>query len=238
MITRDVAQQFVVPALYHSARFHSCTVAGLSCYTGGATSAIGTSEFFPGFIIDRLGLPGAFRSLGVAPLLYGDYGVSEPANGPVLTATLSVGVMHASASGGTYVAYSTGTWMVQQPLWRQTTSTSTSSAYFTAVQRDVGNTSEIGTGGLTSTSTSTSAGTSVVAGTSSTSFVYYAGPLADFPIDGAKRFIKVVIRPQFETTGCATGSFALSAVGIFGEADLSQPRQPTKRILVTSGCAS
>ena len=212
MITRDIAQGFVVPAFWNNARFHSCTVAGYTCYKDGATSAIGTSEFFPGFVIDRLGLPGAFRSMGVAPLLFGDYGVSEPTNGTAIAATLSIGVMHASASGGTYAAYSTGSWMVSQPLWRQTTSTSTAAPLFSAVQRDVGNTSEIGTGGLTSTSTSTAAGASAVAGTSSTSFLYYAGPMADFAIDGAKRFIKVVIRPQFETTGCASGSFALSAV--------------------------
>ena len=43
MITRDVGQLQVVPGLAHNARFHSCTVTGFTCYTDGATSAIGSN---------------------------------------------------------------------------------------------------------------------------------------------------------------------------------------------------
>jgi len=238
MITRDVAQLQVVPALAHANLFHSCTVAGLTCYISGATSAIGTSEFFPGFVIDRLGLSRAFRSFTIAPVVFGSWGASEGAAGDVLVATLSAGVMHASASGGPFTAYSTGSWLVGQPLWRQTTSTSTGSPLFSSVQRDVGFTSEIGLGGLTSTSTSTADGIDAVAGTSSTSLVYYSGPGPVFSLDGAKRYIKVIMRQQWETTGCGSPGFHMSAAGIFGEPDLAVPPTPSKRILVTSGCAT
>ena len=56
MITRDVAQLQVVPAFVNNARFTGCTLSGYTCTESGATSAIGSSEFFPGFVIDRLGL--------------------------------------------------------------------------------------------------------------------------------------------------------------------------------------
>jgi hypothetical protein len=238
MITRDIAQLYVVPALTHANRFHSCTVTGLTCYTDGATSAIGSSEFFPGYVIDRLGLPRAFRSFLVAPVLHGAFGSTGTGAGDILIGSLTVGVMHASASGGTYAAYSTGSWLVGQSLWKQTTSTSTGSLAFSSVQRDVGFTSEIGIGGLTSTTTSTAAGATINVGTSSTGLVYYAGPGPIFSTEGMKRFIKVVIRPQWETTGCGAPGFHLSAAGIFGEPDLAIPPLPAKRILVTSGCAT
>lgn len=239
MITRDIAQLMVVPAFLNNARFHSCVVTGYTCYKDGATSAIGTSEFFPGFVIDRLGLPRAFRSMTVAPVMYGDFGSTGAGAGDYCIATLSIGVMHASASGGSYTAYSTGSWLVQAPLWRQTTSTSTGqSQLYSVVQGDVGKTSEIGLGGLTSTTTSTATSQNFVTGTSSTSLLYYAGPTPVFMTEGMNRFIKVVIRPQFETSACGSGSFFLAASAVFGEPDLSRAVQPSKRILVTSGCST
>lgn len=238
MITRDINQLMVVPALAHNARFHSCTVTGFTCYISGATSAIGISEFFPGFVIDRLGLPKAFKSVMVAPVVYGEFGSSGAGAGDILVGTLSVGIMHASASGGTFAAYSTQDWLEKQGLWRQSTATSTGNASFQQIQRDVGLTCNIGVGGLTSTSTSTAGGQDMTAGTSSTSLFYYAGPGPTFSLEGAKRYIKVVMRTQFETTGCGSGGYHMSAGAIFGEPDEAQPDLPAKRILVTSGCAT
>ena len=110
--------------------------------------------------------------------------------------------------------------------------------HHSAIQGDVALTSEIGLGGLTSTTTSTASGQSAVAGTSSTGIVLYAGPGPVFDLTGAKRFIKVAIRTQFETTGCAGGGFHMSAAAIFGEPGEAQPGLPSKRILVTTGCAT
>lgn len=241
MITRDVNQLFVVPALVHNARFHSCTVTGFTCYgVGAGVSGLGTSELFPGFIIDRLGLPRHFNSLMVAPVIYGD--IATSGDGAVCINSLTAGVMHASASGGTFAAYSTDNWFFEKALWRQSTATSTAHGSFTQVQRDVGLTTEIGIGGLTGSATSTAAGVAgqdMVAGTTSTGFLYYAGAGPVFDLGGAKRFIKVTMRTKFETTGCGSGGYHMSAAAIFGEPDEARPPfAPGKRILVTSGCAT
>ena len=76
MITRDVNQIYVVPGFVNNARFTGCTLAGYTCTESGATSAIGSSEFYPGFTIDRLGLPRNYNAMMVAPVLFGDYQTS------------------------------------------------------------------------------------------------------------------------------------------------------------------
>ena len=238
MITRDMSQIYVVPALVHNARFHSCTVAGFTCYTDGATSAIGSSEFFPGFTIDRLGLPRNFTSVAILPVIYGDY-TTTVGTGNICVSLLSAGIMHASASGGTFAAYSTGAWIDGKGLWRQSTATSTANVDFNPIQRDVGYTCNIGIGGVLASATSTASGQDMTAGTSSTSFIYYAGAPPVFSLTGAKQFIKCVMRTRFETTGCGTGSYHMSAALGFGEPDEAQPPYaPNKRILVTSACAT
>lgn len=244
MITRDVSQIMVVPALAHNVRFHSCTVTGFTCYTDGATSALGSSEYFPGFAIDRLALPRNFNAVLVAPVVYGAFGSSGAGAGDILVGTLSAGIMHASASGGTFAAYSTADWIVGKGLWRQTTATCADNRVLAdktntiPYQRDVGLTTDLGIGGLTSTTTSTSGGQNNVAGTSSTGMFYYAGPGPFFSLTGAKRYIKVVMRTQFETTGCGSGGYHMSAGAIFGEPDEAAPPLTGRRILVTSGCAT
>ena len=238
MITRDVNQLMVVPALAHAAGFTFFTVAGKTCYISGATSAIGSSEFFPGFVIDRLGLPRAFKSVMVAPVIYGDFGSSGAGAGDICPGHLSVGIMDATASGGTFAAYSTADWLEKSGLWRQSTATSTANVSFAQIQRDIGFTCQTGIGGLTSTTTSTASGQDMTAGTSSTSLIYYAGPGPTFSLEGAKRYIKVVMRTSLETTGCGAGQYHMSAAAIFGEPDEAQPPLPAKRILVTSGCAT
>ena len=238
MITRDVSQLYTVPALVHRAQFHSCTVAGYTCYTDGATSAIGCSEYFPGFTIDRLGLPRNFNSVAIIPVVWGDI-TTTVGTGNIAVSLLSAGIMHATASGGTFAAYSTGSWIDGKGLWRQSTATSTANLDFTQIQRDVGNTCNIGIGGVLSSTTSTASGQDMTAGTSSTGFFYYAGAPAVFNLIGANRYIKCVMRTRFETTGCGTGGYSMSAAAMFGEPDEAQPPYaPNKRILVTSGCAT
>ena len=242
MITRDVHQIYVVPGFVNNARFTGCTLAGYTCTESGATSALGSSEFFPGFIIDRLGLPRNFNSVLVAPVLFGDYQTSV-GTGNIAAITLSAGIMHSSSTGGTFTAYSTQDWLDRQGLWRQTTATSTATTkqYFTAIQRDVGLTSEIGLGGVLSTTTSTAL-EGVAAGASSTSLLYWAGAGPAFSLQGAKRYIKVAMRLQHLTTGdvCSgAGRVHMSAAAIFAEPDEAQPPYyPNKRVLVTSGCAT
>ena len=246
MITRSGFEAFTMPALVHNARFHSCTVTGFTCYSkmAGVDTGLGagTTEFMPGLVIDRLGLPRNFGALLIAPVVYGDFQASEGAAGDVFAGTFSAGLQHTSASGGTFASYSTGDWLMGQGLWRQTTATCDDNRIPTdsslAYQRTVGFTCEIGVGGLTSTTTSTADGQSNVAGTSSTSLFYYAGPGPVFNLTGAKRYIRVVMRTQFETTGCGSGGYHMSAGAIFLEPDEAQPPLPGRRILVTSACAT
>lgn len=241
MITRDVHQLYAVPAFINNARFTGCTLAGYTCTESGATSAIGSSEFFPGFMIDRLGLPENFKSLMVAPNVYGDLQTSV-GTGNIAVIRLSVGLQHTSATGGTWANYSTQDWIADKGLWRQSTATSTANLDYTVVQRDVGLTSAIGIGGLLSSSTSTGTGQDMTAGTSSTSLIFYAGPGPAFDLAGAKRFVRVLFRLQHLTTGdvcTGAGTVHMSGVAVFGEPDEAQPPYaPFRRILVTSGCAT
>lgn len=238
MITRDVSQLMVVPGIASFARFHSCTVAGFTCFEAGQTSALGSSQFYPGFIIDRLGLPLQFNAVAVAPLLFGSFGSTGAGAGDILAATISAGILHASASGGTFAAYSTDRWLADRELWRQTTATSTANTAYSVVQGDVGLTSEIGIGGIVSTATSTASGQGMVAGTSSTGPFWYTGAPAVFDLTGAKRFIKCAVRANIQTTGCGAVDAVLGANLIFGEPAQVTCYQPTKRILVTTGCAT
>src|SRR3990167_8449971 len=110
MITRDVNQIYVVPGFVNNARFTGCTLAGYTCTESGATSAIGSSEFYPGFTIDRLGLPRNYNAMMAAPVLFGDYQTSV-ATGNIAAITLSAGIMDSSATGGAFTAYSTEKWI-------------------------------------------------------------------------------------------------------------------------------
>lgn len=246
MITRDASQLQVVPGFVSRARFTGCAVGGFTCARDGATSAIGSSEFWPGFVIDRLGLSRNFNSVMVAPVVHGDYATTAGPNFAVLT--LSVGLQHTCTTGGTWAALSTEKWLDRIGLWRQSTATSTANLSFAQVQRDVGLSTVLGIGGQLATATATAAGASMTVGTSSTSLVYYVAPGAVFDLSGAKRYVRSMLRLQHETTvdfggagscGLAGGSVHMSAALVFGEPDEAQPpTTPTKRILVTSGCAS
>ena len=263
MISRYVNQLQVVPAFVYNSRFAACgSVTLLTCAEAGQSSAIGSSQFWPGLVIDRAGLTRNYNSVALIPVVYGDFGTSG-VPGAVADPQLSFGIEHTSATGGTWAAYSTQNWVVGAGLWRQTTATSTANLSYSFGQLDAVNTSVAGIGGIVTTATSTASGVNVQVGTSSTGFVYYAGPPASFSLGGAKRYIRSKIKLQWDSTGdwgggaCAVGFGAIhmSAAMSFGEPGYISPPAgpggtglaganaacsdlPFKRILVTSACAT
>lgn len=235
MIARDVAQIQVVPAFQHNAKFVACGDANLGTCTCAAGISAAGSTWFPGFMIDRLGLQQAFNSIAVAPNAWAEIRVSDE-NAKLQFYAVGVGLQHTSATGGTWADYSTGDWIVDQGLWRQTTATATACAMYTAAQRDAADV----LGGIMATASSTSGGVSASVGSTSTGYAFYAGPPAKFDLTGAKRYVRALVRPVVGTTACAGGAMELSAVAIFGEPQVNpaQYSTPVKRILVTTGCAT
>lgn len=239
MITRDIKQLLVVPAFRHTAKFIACGATNLgTCTCDGGSTAAGSCSWFPGYIIDRLGLSRSPKSLAVVPTVFAEIQSSDE-NAKFQHYAISFGLQHASSSGGTFADYSTGDWIENAGLWRQTTATATACSYYTAVQRD---TADV-LGGVLTTTTSTAGGITVSAGASSTGYAYYAGNAATFSLGGAQRYVRVVIKPIINSTACGSGGMTVSAAAVFGEQDLS-PASYTgsvamvKRIIVTTGCST
>lgn len=237
MITRDIHQLQVVPAFHHNAKFVTCEdlVGTCTCAAGGVTGA-GTTSWFPGYMIDRLGLTHSFNSLLIAPVVLADIASTDNAgNARARYYGVGIGLQHTSATGGTWADYSTGDWFVNQGLWSQTTATASAChTFYAAVQRDVSTT----LGGIMATATSTTPGLSLQAATSSTAFAYYSGPGAAFDLGGAKRYVRALIRPHIEALACAQGKMSITAAAVFGEPGEAPAGNPVKRILVTTGCAT
>lgn len=248
MITRDIHQTQVMPVFTHAARFAGCGAGTLNftCTTAGGIEAAGATGlgscavYFPGMIVDRHGLRRRFNSLLVAPMVYGDANTSDE-----LTRRygkfLSVGLQHTCTTGGTFADYSTEDWLIHEPLWRQTTATSTM-GFATAVQRGI---ADVYGGIMTSTTaTSTSLGIEQEAGrtqgdpSTSTGIVYYAGAGARFDLGGAKRYLRTLFRLEVMGTACGELGVEMHGVGVFGEADESPVAAPVARILVTTPCAT
>lgn len=244
MITRGVYQLQVVPAFVHRAKFISCGIDGYTCTEGsGETSAIGDSGFMPGFVIDRLGLSRSYNSLLIAPVAYGQVLACDTATKLVNWAALSVGLQHASASGGTWTSYSTQDFLVKEALWRQTTATSTAAGFYSAVQLDVGLSTEIGLGGRYPSSATSTAAETLTAGTTSSGVHYYTGPGAAFDLGGAKRYVRALIHAHMWSTMGDTGvnkqtDLLLTAAAIFDEPGEAPPIAQVKRVLVTTGCST
>lgn len=236
MITRDIHQLQIVPAFNHNAEFKACE-AGLplgTCTCAGGVTAAGVGNWFPGFVIDRLGLQRSFRSVTIAPQAWAEIRVSDE-NARFQYYGISVGLQHTCTTGGTWADYSTQEFIIAQGLWRQTTATATACSIYTAVQRDAADT----LGGVMTDSTSTADGVNINAAATSTGFAWYTGPGAQFDLGGAKRYLRAVIKPIISSTACGSGGMAVAAVAVFGEADESPaPTTPVKRVLVTSGCAT
>lgn len=245
MITRDVRQLQVVPAFVHVARFVDFSGTVGTCACAGGIAGAG-STYFPGFVIDRLGLEQNYRALMIAPVAYGEANSTDETAKTKYHA-LSMGLQHTSATGGTWADYSTGSWLENVPFWQQTTATATSTAsggqFYTPVQRDAADS----LGRVMTTATSTSAFNP----STSTGNTWYAGPGPVFDLGGAKRYIRCLIKPIFENAlACGALGMRVSAAAIFGEPDYAQPMgglggpsgslgvAPIKRILVTTMCST
>ena len=234
MITRDVSQLQIVPAFRHQAMFVACGATNLGTCTCDAGIAAAGSTWFPGYVIDRLGLTRLFNSVAVAPIAWAEVRVSDE-NARVQSYAVGVGLQHTCTTGGTWADLSTEEWIVDRGFWRQTTATATACAMYTAIQRDTADT----LGGNLTTTTSTADGVNAVSGSSSTGYAYYSGPPAVFDLTKAKRYLRVLVRPVINSTACDSGRMHLSAAAIFGEPSESPaPSQPVKRILVTTGCST
>ena len=250
MITRDVSQLLVVPAFVHDSRFAGCGAGPLNwtCSTVGGIEAPGSTNlspaqsasadcaiYFPGFVIDRLGLRETYRSLLLAPNAYGDV-LSTDENARSRFQGISLGLQHTSATGGTWADYSTEDWLIHAGLWNQTTATSTAAGFYAPVQRDAADV----LGEELSTTTSTAAApTGRGDPTTSTGISYYVGPGAVFDLGGAKRYIRCLMRPHFDATGSGAVGTRIGVTAIFGEPDYARPNETAvKRILVTTPCAT
>ena len=243
MITRDLAQSYVVPMFVHNAKFTGCGDNNLGTCTCAAGITAAGSTYFPGLVVDRLGLPKNYTAVALAPMVYAEQNSSDEL-AKVRFQAVSFGLQHTSASGGTYADYSTGDWIENSGLWRQTTVSSTAdmaSIDNYAHQLDIGIAGRIG--GLLVSSTSTASGYTVSAGATSTGQAYYAGPPAVFNLTGAKRYIRSVLKPVIETTACGSLGMWMSGTYLFGQPDVAPASLAStdnifRRILVTTPCAT
>lgn len=247
MITRELAETYIVPMFVHNARLIACGDSNLGTCTcaGGVTaaSAPACANFWPGLVVDRLGLPRNYNAVALAPMMYAEQNSSDE-NARVRGMSVSFGLQHACTSGGTFTDYSTGDGLHNQPLWRNTTASSTgnfSGVDYLAYQRDLGAANALG--GILVSATTTAGGVTASAGVSSTGQAYYAGAPAVYDLTGAKRFIKSVVKPILHTTACAAIGTWLSGVYVFGSPGEAPPSllstdQVLRRILVTTPCAT
>jgi len=245
MITRDLAQTYIVPMFVHNSKIGTCD-SPFTCTCAAGVAGAG-STYFPGFVVDRLGLPKNFTAVALAPMIYAEQNSSDE-NSKLRYQGISLGLQHTSASGGAWSDYSTGDWLggtaVGAGLWRNTTVSSTVDMAVIdnyAYQLDIGVAGTLG--GILATASSTSAGLSVSAGATSTGQAYYAGPPAVFDLTGAKRFVRALVRPVLGTTACGNLGAWVSGVYVFDQPDvapgslLSTDNQ-LRRILVTTPCAT
>lgn len=224
MITRDLASVNSVHALDQMA-FHSCTVSGFTCTCAGPINSAVSTTAYPGRLIDRLGLSRRYAAVKVVVAGYGDIQASAGSTAMTNYMGIAVGLQHsATTCSGDFTDYSTGDWGPEEAFQVVTTATSTSSPFYN-VQALSANAAGILTTALT---TSTSTGYANFVGTGATAI----------PLAGAKRFLRVVIAPHIETTGCAGSNMKVSASLIFGIPEEAPVASPFGRVHVTSACST
>lgn len=224
MITRDLASVNSVHA-FDQQIFHSCTVSGFTCTCAGPINSAAGATSYPGRLIDRLGLSRRYAAVKVAVAAYGDIQCSAGSTAMTNYMGLAVGLQHsATTCSGDFTDYSTGDWGVEEAFQVATTSTSTSAWAYSAQQL-----SAVAAGVLTTAlTTSTSTGYASFVGTGQTAI----------PLTGAKRFLRVVVAPHIETTGCGGSNMKVSAVLIFGSPEEAPVAAPLGRVHVTSACST
>lgn len=231
MISRNLAELDLVVA-FDQKTFHSCTVSGFVCTCGTVDTGGALPFSYAGYIIDRLGLARQYQAvmLGIqgsgsrqssAGTCTGDY------------IGVTVGLQHSSSTcSGGFTDYSTGLWQAEQPMVWVTTATSTGvSPFFSNEQSLLTVITQVPAATVMSTAAST---------TTSTGYAQLVScPATALPLDGCKRFIRMIVAPHIETTGCA-GTFAnIAGSLIFGAAEEApSPFTIRGRVHVTSACSS
>ena len=234
MITRELKNIQVVGAFntpstgtgHTLAAFHSCTVAGFTCTCAGVVSTDTGYFGFPGRMIDRLGLSENFSAVAVGVTARAAITTTVASTASVQYHGLTIGLQHTCSTGGTWANYSTGSWIEDYPLVRVSTSTSTGDSYYTAEKARFSDFSAA----LMSTALTSS---------TSTGYAEYAGPAPVFELTGAKRYVRPVIAPHIEVTGCGAPGLEVSGVLIFGHPDKGPHSTSIRaRVHVTSACST
>ena len=224
MITRGLSDVVPVHA-FDQMTFHSCTVSGFTCTCAGPiNSGVGTTAF-GGRIIDRLGLSRRFSAVKIALAAYGDIQVSNGSTAMINYMGVAAGLQHsATTCSADFTDYSTGDWPGEEAFQVVTTATSTSSPFYSAQQLSAN------AAGLLSTALTTSTSTGYAA--------LHDNSSVAIPATAMKRFIRVVIAPHIETTGCGGSIMRVSGSFIFGLPEETPAADPSGRIWVTSACSS
>ena len=230
MISRNLAGLVPVTAV-SEASWHTSAGTASFCtcqpYTGASALPFGLG----GRIIDRLGLVEGYASVAVVPTATGDRSNSTTCFTNDYLG-VSVGIQHSSTTClGNFSDYSTENWAAERPLIWVTTATSTGSLAAPFYNADAALLGAPASQVLTTgRPCSSSTGYLVLAG----------GPMTVVPTDGMKRFIRVIVSPRIETTGC--GGIIATAIGaslIFGYADSAKAGTAIRgRVHVTSGCST
>jgi len=189
MITRDVAGTFYVPA-FDRKMFGSCAATRYDpcCgYNPQMCDGVGTERSgWNGRIIDRLGLPAHFTQARV--IAHALARIECCSTGTLTTGYrgqyvgLAVGLDHACSTGAGWSAFSTASWSAEVPAYLLSTATSENAF--------------LATGCTTSTSANPCAFCTSTAGALVTA-------AAVFDLTAAKRFVRVVVTPRIESTGCS-----------------------------------
>lgn len=227
MISRDLGGVNVVHA-FDQKLFHSCTVSGFTCTCGTVDTGGALPFSLAGYIIDRLGLTRSYNSVVLSAYGMGSRQSSAgTCTGDYVGVTLGLQHSSSTCSGG-FTDYSTGTWQTERPFTWVTTATSTAASPFFSAEQAL-------MGAPASTQLSTAAST-----TTSTGYIaLVGGPAAGVPLDGAKRFLRLLVAPHIETTGCGGSNANIGGVLIFGDEDESPaPTVSRGRVHVTSACSS
>lgn len=229
MISRNLAGLVPVVAV-NEATWHTCagTMAFCTCtpYTGADALAFGLG----GRIIDRLGLVEGYGAVAVVPVAYGDrFGSSTCYTDDYIG--VATGIQHSSTTClGGFTDYSTENWAAERALIWVTTATSTGATGSPAYNADAA---------LLGAPASQILTTGRVCSSSTGYCVLGGGPLTVVPTDGMSRFIRVIVAPRIETTGCGSTKVTVGASLIFGYADSAQAGSAIRgRVHVTSACTT
>lgn len=217
MITRNLAGLYPVTGIVPMT-FHSCTVAGFTCACG--PSAYAFTGGWPGPMINRASLPESYQAVKVAVHGLGSIQASATSC-RIQYIGVSIGLQHACSTGAGWTDYSTGDFVTDQAGYYVSTATSTADAWWNETRR-------IAYGALTTAqTTSTSTGLAEVRAS------------ATFDLTGAKQYIRVVVAPRIETTGCGGSYVPLAGELIFGHPDVEPfSFADQSRVIVTSGCST